>query len=94
MGITGDCSNEGNSWKGMKHTMKIYKVINIYEADFGCEGLPEGQSPKVIVHMEEASGEEKIVQADDIWLINQNIDEGSKVIIGEKGKLYPAPGNH
>lgn len=55
--------------------MNKYIVKEIYEADFGCEGLPDGQCPKVIVHLEDESGKKLSMQMDDEWLVEQSIDE-------------------
>ena len=40
--------------------MNTYKVINIFEQDFGCEGLPEGQEYTVNVVLEDLKTKEKI----------------------------------
>ena len=31
----------------------MYKVIDIIESDFGCEGIPEGQEPTCEVILED-----------------------------------------
>ena len=30
-----------------------YKILNIYEEDYGCEGVPEGQEPMCRVQIQE-----------------------------------------
>lgn len=67
--------------------MKEYKVKEIYEADFGCEGLPEGQRLKVVVRLVDMDGNETSIQAEDEWLIKQDINEGSMVVMDMEGRL-------
>ena len=52
---------------------KTYTVIEIYEADFGCEERPEGQETMVGIRLKEADAE----------LYAKNINEGDKVIFIE-----------
>lgn len=59
-----------------------YKVVHIYEEDFGCEGRPDGYTPMVEVYLSpqgtEETSERKILQ-EDAWLYEQNIKEGDLV---------------
>ena len=41
--------------------MKIYKVIDITEQDFGCEELPEGEKYSVDVILEDIEKNEKLL---------------------------------
>ncbi len=46
--------------------MKKYTVIDIYEDDFGCEGIPENEEPKVFFVLEdELHNKITVSQADD-----------------------------
>ena len=67
--------------------MKKYTITNIYEADYGCEGLREGEQLKVVVHLKDEKGEIMTLEAEDAWLITNKIKEGNKVIINTSGRL-------
>lgn len=68
--------------------MSTYYVTRIEEPDFGCEGRPEGQEVKDKVFLkEETTGKETIVFMEDKLLYDRDIDEGSKVVIDEDGRL-------
>lgn len=67
--------------------MKKYIVSNIYEADYGCEGLKEGENIKVIVDLMDETGQNLRMEAEDAWLLQQKIQEKSKVMIDASGKL-------
>ena len=71
--------------------MSTYHVTRIEEPDFGCEGRPEGQEVKDKVFLkEDATGKETIVFMEDKSLYDRDIDEGSKVVIDEDGRLQKA----
>lgn len=71
--------------------MNTYYVTRIEEPDFGCEGRPEGQEIKDKVFLkEEITAEEKIIFMEDKLLYDRDIDEGTKVIIDEDGRLQKA----
>lgn len=59
--------------------MKTYKVLHIYEEDFGCEGRPQGYKPMVEVVLFDDSGHKKRVRQEDAWLYEKNIQEGDLV---------------
>lgn len=65
-------------------------VIRIEEPDFGCEGRPENQPVvnRVCVHMDDGT-EDIWLEAEDNYLIRENIDEGCEVLITEKGRILP-----
>ena len=60
---------------------KTYTVIEIYEADFGCEERPEGQETMVGIRLKAEDGEEIHRQEADAELYAKNINEGDKVIL-------------
>ena len=65
--------------------MKKYKVINIYEQDFGCEGLPEGKEYSVDVVLSNIETNEEItISAPDAELYEKNINIGSLVSYDNK----------
>ena len=54
--------------------MKRYKIVRIDEADYGCEGRPDGEEAMDSVWLEDENGERQIVRASDgcfmtaIWM--------------------------
>lgn len=62
---------------------KTYTVIEIYEADFGCEDRPEGQETMVGIRLKAEDGEEIHRQEADAELYAKNINEDDKVIFIE-----------
>ena len=61
-----------------------YRVLEIYEADFGCEGRPDGQETMVMVRLKsEKSGEEHTIQVRDADLEAEMILEGDLVLLEE-----------
>lgn len=63
-----------------------YKVIEIYEMDFGCEERAEGMEDMVQVRLCSISGKIITVQAPDASLYEQDIVEGSEVSLKD-GKM-------
>ena len=58
---------------------------------YGCEGRPEGQEIKDKVFLkQETTKEEMIIYMEDKLLYDRNVDEGTKVIIDEDGRLQKA----
>lgn len=71
--------------------MNTYYVTRIEEPDFGCEGRPEGREIKDKVFLkQETTKEEIIIYMEDKLLYDRNVDEGTKVIIDEDGRLQKA----
>lgn len=55
----------------------MWKIKQIFDGDYGCEELAEGQSPKVSVTLVNESGRKKYVYVEDKWLVDRGLDEGS-----------------
>lgn len=55
----------------------MWKVTNIYEADYGCEERQPGEKLKCLVYLENELGQKRQVLVEDEWLTAQGIDEGS-----------------
>ena len=71
--------------------MNTYYITRIEEPDFGCEGRPEGQEIKDKVFLkEEITEKETILFMEDKLLYERDIDEGSKVVIDQDGRLQKA----
>lgn len=58
----------------------MYKVIEIIEPDFGCEGVPEGQEVCCDVLLEDEQNNRKTVTVPDAELYQKEIYEGVMVI--------------
>ena len=56
---------------------KMWKIKQIFDGDYGCEERQPGEPAKVTVYLEDENGNEKAVRAEDDWLIENNLDEGS-----------------
>ena len=59
--------------------MKRYKVKDIIEPDFGCEGVPEGEEPCCEVELEGTDGEALTVRIADAELYRKEIFVGCSV---------------
>ena len=57
----------------------MYKVKDIIEPDFGCEGLPDGEEICCEVVLEDAGGVQRTVRAADADLYRECIEVGSAV---------------
>ena len=53
-----------------------YKILNSYEEDYGCEGVPEGQEPMCRVQIQDEKGTEQWISIADRVLREQNLQEG------------------
>ncbi len=66
---------------------EIYKIIRIDEADFGCEGVPDGQPVKDEVTIETQSGSQFIMQIEDALLYKLDLNEGDSFSIDGEGNI-------
>lgn len=55
---------------------KMWEIKQIFDGDYGCEERQPGEPAKVTVYLEDENGNEKVVRAEDDWLIKNNLDEG------------------
>lgn len=55
----------------------MWTIRQIFDGDYGCEELAQGQKPKVSVTLVNEKGEEKRVSVEDEWLTRQGLDVGS-----------------
>ena len=59
----------------------IYKVIDIEEPDFGCEGLPDGEQIMDIVTLQESEGVTDIrLKISDAYLYLEEIDKHQSLL--------------
>lgn len=67
----------------------IYKVLDIIEPDFGCEGLPDGQVAMDEVILLDQDNNKITIKQGDMYLYKMDINTGDSVII-EDNKLKKA----
>ena len=71
--------------------MEVLTIVDIIEEDFGCEGRPAGQEPKVTVVAADADGREhRFVMADRL-AYDRGLDLGDRVLPDSEGGLVKAP---
>lgn len=58
-----------------------YKVLKIYEDDFGCEERAVDYEPQVIVFVKASDEGEVSLKQSDAWMYEQDINEGDDVIL-------------
>lgn len=56
----------------------MWKIIQIFAGDYGCEELVSGAKPKVSVTLENERSEQKYISVEDDWLVENNLDIGSE----------------
>ena len=56
----------------------MWKIIQIFDGDYGCEELVPGEKPRVSVTLENERGEQKYISVEDDWLVENNLDIGSE----------------
>lgn len=59
----------------------MWVIRHIYEADYGCEERLPGDKLKCLLELEDENGVIKNVEAEDEWLRQNNLDEGSIINI-------------
>ncbi len=65
---------------------KIYQILKITEADYGCEECPP-EGPAALVFLRSDDGEQRRMEVPEAALSAAGIDEGSRVTVGPDGKL-------
>ena len=55
----------------------MWKIIQIFDGEYGCEELVPGAKLKVSITLENEIHEQKYVSVEDEWLIENHLDEGS-----------------
>ena len=54
----------------------MWKIKQIFDGDYGCEELAEGQTFKVSVMLVDEAGTKKYITVEDKWLTDNGLDEG------------------
>lgn len=68
----------------------MYKVIDIQEADYGCEECPTGEELKSRLVLEDETGNRIYREEIDRELIEKKIDTGNLVTINENNDVIKA----
>lgn len=55
----------------------MWKIKQIFDGDYGCEELAEGQTLKVSVMLVDEACTKKYITVEDKWLTDNGLDEGS-----------------
>ena len=71
--------------------MQIFTVTRIDEQMYGCEELPEGQTPLCDVTLRAADGTEQMLAVPDALLYRRDINEGDAVCIDPALGLIKKP---
>ena len=56
-----------------------YRILHIYEDDFGCEERPEDQAKQVLVVLRDSCGMEQTIRQDDDRMYALHLEEGDTV---------------
>lgn len=54
----------------------MWRIKHIFDGEYGCEELPEGQQPKVSVTLINEKEEETSILVEDSWLTERGLEEG------------------
>ena len=54
----------------------MWKIKQIFDGDYGCEELAEGQTLKVSVMLVNEAGTKKYITVEDKWLTDIGLDVG------------------
>ena len=69
--------------------MELLTVTDLIEEDFGCEGRPAGQEPKVTVVARDSAGRERRFVIPDRLAYALGLDAGVTAAVDESGTLIP-----
>ena len=69
--------------------MELLTVTDIIEEDFGCEGRPPGQEPRVTVAAVNSAGEERRFTIDDRLAYELGLDVGTRMAADGDGLPVP-----
>lgn len=68
-------------YKGKRVCILKYLVLEIFDEDYGCEGVPEGQDPLCAVHVRDENGNDSWIRLTDRYLTDNGINEGDNIEI-------------
>ena len=62
-----------------QHSSKTVTVLQIFDEDYGCEGVPDGQEPMCSVLVQDTDGSQKWIKLSDSYLTENGIHEGDTI---------------
>lgn len=68
--------------------MKIYTITDIFEDDYGCEGIPAGEKLQDIVCLKDDNDITLQIKIADLELTEKNINQGDRVYFDSRGELF------
>lgn len=60
-----------------------YEIINIYDEDYGCEGIPDGEELMCTVILRDENGTEKHIRLADSFITENQLKTGGYVLLEE-----------
>lgn len=60
-----------------------YEIINIYEEDYGCEGVPDNEEIMCIVALRSENGDERHIRLSDSFITENSLKIGSYMLLEE-----------
>ncbi|MCR5605024.1 MAG: hypothetical protein K6G27_15165 [Lachnospiraceae bacterium] len=54
----------------------MWKIVQIFDGEYGCEELAPGEKPKVSLTLENEDSEQKYLTVEDEWLTENNLNVG------------------
>lgn len=54
-----------------------FTILDIFEEDYGCEGIPDGEEPMCSVRVRDDNGSEKLLRIADSYLTANRLERGS-----------------
>ena len=64
--------------------MKKYKITDIIEDEFGCEGRPEGEEPMVTILLVDDTGKQRSIRMADKLAYEKKLDVGAEMELPEE----------
>ena len=64
--------------------MKKYRITDIIEDEFGCEGRPEGEEPMVTILLVDDTGKQRSIRMADKLAYEKKLDIGAEMELPEE----------
>lgn len=64
--------------------MKTYRITDIVEDEFGCEGRPEGEEPMVTIILVDDDGKQRSIRMADKLAYEKELDVGVEMELPEE----------
>lgn len=61
-----------------------YRILEIFDEDYGCEGIAEGEEPYCNIALEDCNGKRKIIKISEKHLVEMALSEGDVIDFPEK----------